>query len=43
MTKNTIIQVKTAVGYSDVKESGENIGQGTIGGTTVTRWNHIIF
>ena len=39
MNKDTIIRVKTAVGETDEKETGENIGQGTLEGAYISAAN----
>ena len=39
MNKDTIIRVKTAVGETDEKETGENIGQGTLEGAYLSAPN----
>ena len=39
LNKDTIIKVKTAVGDSNEKETGENIGQGTLEGATISAAN----
>ena len=39
MNKDTRIRVRTAVGESEEKETGENIGQGTLEGATISAAN----
>ena len=39
MNKDTIISVKTAVGETEEKEIGENIGQGTLEGANISAAN----
>ena len=39
MNSKTKIRVKSGVGYSNIKESGENIGQGTVGGAIISAAN----
>ena len=39
MNKDTVIKVKTAVGDSEEKETGENIGQGTLEGANISAAN----
>ena len=39
LNKDTIIKVNTGVGMSDERETGENVGQGTIEGALVSAAN----
>ena len=39
MNSKTKIKIKSGVGFSDTKESGENIGQGTVDGAIISAAN----